>query len=246
MTTTAMRNDWERGVDTQTVRGGRGRHKSAGLGQQLRGQRAPGVHQSSLLAGRADSVTPAPYAKHAPVDAQPDESPERLTTCAGNLDQTGRRLETELADDSKRKQESTTAKADRNILLSREGIAESSTRLSSPQLCTVGWIIALDKELAAARAVLDERHRKPDNFKSTQKTQTPIRGVGLDSTILSSPRSPLEGVVQYDLGKLRSSGKFERVGNLNGPPEILLKRLVTLQYPKMRESGPDGDVRCVT
>ncbi|KAL7944309.1 pfs domain-containing protein [Trichoderma barbatum] len=39
------------------------------------------------------------------------------------------------------------------------------TRLSGPQHYTVGLITALDKELAAATAVLDEEHKKPQNFK---------------------------------------------------------------------------------
>ncbi|KAF9630029.1 nacht and ankyrin domain protein [Lasiodiplodia theobromae] len=42
---------------------------------------------------------------------------------------------------------------------------ESSNRLASPQLYTVGWITALDKELAAATAVLDEEHKRPKGFK---------------------------------------------------------------------------------
>lgn len=45
----------------------------------------------------------------------------------------------------------------------------SSKRLSSPELYTVGWIAALGKELAAARAVLDKKHQKPENFKKHPK-----------------------------------------------------------------------------
>lgn len=42
-------------------------------------------------------------------------------------------------------------------------------RLSDSPLYTVGLIAALDKELAAATAVLDEKHRKPANFKKHLK-----------------------------------------------------------------------------
>ena len=36
--------------------------------------------------------------------------------------------------------------------------------LNSPDLYTVGWIAALPIERAAATAMLDERHDKPQNF----------------------------------------------------------------------------------
>jgi hypothetical protein len=36
--------------------------------------------------------------------------------------------------------------------------------LERGELYTVGWIAALSKELAAALAMLDERHDEPDDF----------------------------------------------------------------------------------
>ncbi|KAL0929878.1 pfs domain-containing protein [Colletotrichum truncatum] len=45
----------------------------------------------------------------------------------------------------------------------------SLKRLSSPQMYTIGWITALDKELTASRAVLDEEHLKPENFRKHSK-----------------------------------------------------------------------------
>nr|XP_036581485.1 pfs domain-containing protein [Colletotrichum truncatum]KAF6789836.1 pfs domain-containing protein [Colletotrichum truncatum] len=42
-------------------------------------------------------------------------------------------------------------------------------RLPSPQMYTIGWITALDKELTAAQAMLDEEHMKPENFRKHPK-----------------------------------------------------------------------------
>lgn len=191
------------------------------------------------------------------------------------------------------------------------------SRLSDPQKYTVGLITALDKELAAATAVLDEEHRKPQKFRKHPKdtnTYTWGRigehnvviaslaagsygtvsaattalsmisslphlrfglmvGIGagvprladkidirLGDVVVSQPTGTSPGVVQYDLGKLNNGGKFERVGHLSAPPEVLLKGLKVLQakhlikesqipgiledmierYPKMREPGENG------
>ncbi|KAF5521492.1 hypothetical protein CGCA056_v006881 [Colletotrichum aenigma] len=45
----------------------------------------------------------------------------------------------------------------------------SLKRLPNPQMYTIGWITALDKELTAAQAVLDEEHQKPENFRKHPK-----------------------------------------------------------------------------
>ncbi|KKP03106.1 hypothetical protein THAR02_04774 [Trichoderma harzianum] len=190
-------------------------------------------------------------------------------------------------------------------------------QLSDPRQYTVGIITALDKELAAAMAVLDEKHRKPHNFKKHPKdtniytwgkigehnvviaslaagsygtvsaattassmiSSLPhIRfglmvGIGagvprladnidirLGDVVVSQPTGTSPGVVQYDLGKLKRDGKFERVGRLSAPPDVLLKGLQTLKaehlmedsqiptiledmvqrYPKMKEPGENG------
>ncbi|KAB2570000.1 uncharacterized protein LTHEOB_2718 [Lasiodiplodia theobromae] len=194
---------------------------------------------------------------------------------------------------------------------------ESSNRLASPQLYTVGWITALDKELAAATAVLDEEHKKPKGFKKHPRDDNNYAwgrigehhvviasmdagrygivsaattamqmvsslphlrfglmvGIGagvprleeginirLGDIVVSQPTGTSPGVVQYDLGKLKTNGKFERVGSPAAPPEVLLKGLTTLkayhrrkgsQIPKILEKmfkendemgkdGPDG------
>jgi nucleoside phosphorylase len=190
-------------------------------------------------------------------------------------------------------------------------------RLSSPQKYTVGWVSGLDKELAAAIAVLDEIHQKPENFKKRPKDSNNyvwgrigehnvviaslpagtygavaasftvasmmsslphlrfglMVGIGagiprleddvdirLGDVVVSQPAGTSPGVVQYDLGKLTSGGKFERTGCLNRPPEVLLHGLATLKahhllqesrvpeilaamiqgYPKLGVAGPDG------
>ncbi|TLD09766.1 hypothetical protein PspLS_11579 [Pyricularia sp. CBS 133598] len=45
----------------------------------------------------------------------------------------------------------------------------SSKQLQSPEMYTIGWIAALDKELTAAQSVLDEEHRRPANFRKQPK-----------------------------------------------------------------------------
>ncbi|KAK1613533.1 hypothetical protein BDP81DRAFT_443734 [Colletotrichum phormii] len=45
----------------------------------------------------------------------------------------------------------------------------SLRRLPNPQMYTIGWITALDKELTVAQAVLDEEHQKPENFRKHPK-----------------------------------------------------------------------------
>ncbi|KAL6690192.1 nucleoside phosphorylase domain-containing protein [Trichoderma pleuroticola] len=84
--------------------------------------------------------------------------------------------------------------------------------------------------------------------------------IRLGDVVVSQPTGTSPGVVQYDLGKLKKDGKFERVGHLSAPPEVLLKGLQVLKakhlmkdseiptiledmvqrYPKMKEPGEDG------
>lgn len=44
-----------------------------------------------------------------------------------------------------------------------------STRLPTYKMYTIGWIAALDKELTAALAMLDETHGQPDDFEQNDK-----------------------------------------------------------------------------
>ncbi|KAK1654137.1 pfs domain-containing protein, partial [Colletotrichum phormii] len=154
------------------------------------------------------------------------------------------------------------------------------------QAYTIGWIAALDKELTAALAMLDERHQQPENFIQNQRdtnsyswgrigahnmiiasladgsyglisaatTATSMIlslphflfglmvGIGagiprleddvdirLGDVVVSRPIDGSPGVVQYDLGKLKANGEFQRVGSLASPPAVLLKGLAKLK-----------------
>ncbi|OAQ67814.1 nacht and ankyrin domain-containing protein [Pochonia chlamydosporia 170] len=92
----------------------------------------------------------------------------------------------------------------------------------------------------------------------------PNRDIRLGDVVVSHPAGTSGGVIQYDMGKLRSSETFERVGQLDAPPEVLLKRLqflraahrlqgsripsilkeMTDEYPKLCEEQ-DGDAAFV-
>jgi nucleoside phosphorylase len=53
--------------------------------------------------------------------------------------------------------------------------------------------------------------------------------IRLGDIVVSQPSDTLGGVVQYDLGKVLSDGRFTRTGMLNRPPKVLLTALATLQ-----------------
>ncbi|OMP81756.1 hypothetical protein BK809_0002751 [Diplodia seriata] len=162
----------------------------------------------------------------------------------------------------------------------------SQIRLPSSQQYTVGWIVALHIEQAAAQAVLDERHEKPEGFmKHPRDTNNyswgrikqhniviaslgagrygtvsaaatamsmvsslphlrfglmvgigagvPRLDEGIDirlgDVVVSVPGGKSSGVVKYDLGKRRTDGRFERVGCLDSPPDVLLKGVDSLR-----------------
>lgn len=152
---------------------------------------------------------------------------------------------------------------------------------------TVGWVCALPVELAAAIAMLDEKHENAireagnndenvyclgsvaghnvvivclpaghigNNPAATVATQLRaafkgIRfglmvGIGggvpsaeadirLGDVVVSHPQWGLGGVVQYDFGR-KTPNKFERIGSLNAPPQILLSAVNTV---RAREVG---------
>ncbi|KAK1512120.1 pfs domain-containing protein [Colletotrichum tamarilloi] len=159
-------------------------------------------------------------------------------------------------------------------------------RLPDFQAYNIGWIAALDKELTAALAMLDERHQQPENFIQNQRDTNSyswgrigahnviiaslaegsyglvsaattansmilslpqIRfglmvGIGagipriengidirLGDVVVSRPTDGSSGVIQYDLGKLKGNGEFQRVGSLAPPPAVLLKGLAKLK-----------------
>lgn len=51
---------------------------------------------------------------------------------------------------------------------------------------------------------------------------TPERDIRLGDVVVSVPQGKLGGVVQYDFGKRLSDSRFQRTGQLNAPPEVLL------------------------
>ncbi|RAO66282.1 uncharacterized protein BHQ10_002294 [Talaromyces amestolkiae] len=51
---------------------------------------------------------------------------------------------------------------------------------------------------------------------------TPERDIRLGDVVVSVPQGKLGGVVQYDFGKRLSNSRFQRTGQLNAPPEVLL------------------------
>jgi nucleoside phosphorylase len=55
------------------------------------------------------------------------------------------------------------------------------------------------------------------------------RDIRLGDIVISQPTGQSGGVIQYDLGKVKTAGQFQRIGNLNMPPEALLKALAKLQ-----------------
>lgn len=53
--------------------------------------------------------------------------------------------------------------------------------------------------------------------------------IRLGDVVVSVPTGEHPGVVQYDLGKKKDNGRFERVGALNRPPEVLLSGINKLR-----------------
>ena len=60
--------------------------------------------------------------------------------------------------------------------------------------------------------------------------------IRLGDVVVSRPHQTHGGVVQYDFGKATASG-FERTGNLNSPPTILLNALSNLRANHVREKS---------
>jgi hypothetical protein len=53
--------------------------------------------------------------------------------------------------------------------------------------------------------------------------------VRLDDVVVSRPSDTYSGVVQYDYGKTVRGGRFQQVGTLNKPPQILLNAIAHLE-----------------
>jgi nucleoside phosphorylase len=74
---------------------------------------------------------------------------------------------------------------------------ESTTRLSTCQLYSVGWISALDKELAAATAMLDVIHQKPIGFKKHPRDENSYEwgSIGDHNIVIASLPSGRYGTI---------------------------------------------------
>lgn len=64
---------------------------------------------------------------------------------------------------------------------------------------------------------------------------TQERDIRLGDVVVSVPRDRLGGVVQYDFGKRLPNGRFERTGQLNAPPKVLLGAIPEI---KRRHNDP--------
>lgn len=173
-------------------------------------------------------------------------------------------------------------------------MSSSQTQLQNPKLYQIGWITALPVELAAAKGMLEEQHKKPVEFKKhptddNQYTWGAIRehrvviaslpkgrygnvsaattalhmraslphlkfcllvGIGagvpdpengkdvrLGDVVVSLPNGTSPGVVQYDFGKIRPNGRYERAGTLASPPTTLLNGIGNLESEHMMQGG---------
>ncbi|KAF3921224.1 hypothetical protein ABW21_db0204728 [Orbilia brochopaga] len=58
---------------------------------------------------------------------------------------------------------------------------------------------------------------------------TETADIRLGDVVVSKPTGTLGGVVQFDIGKTLSNGRFERTGALNKPPQVVLTALSSLQ-----------------
>ena len=56
-----------------------------------------------------------------------------------------------------------------------------------------------------------------------------IHNIRLGDVVISKPDKTSGGVVQYDFGKTKQEGRFERTGSLNSPPQVLLNAVSNLQ-----------------
>lgn len=66
--------------------------------------------------------------------------------------------------------------------------------------------------------------------------------IRLGDVVVSQPTDTFGGVIQYDIGKMSSSGPIERKGMLHRPPRILLTALATLQAHHSTEDSRVGEI----
>ncbi|KAF9639966.1 pfs domain-containing protein [Lasiodiplodia theobromae] len=61
--------------------------------------------------------------------------------------------------------------------------------------------------------------------------------IRLGDVVVSKPSGEHGGVVQYDMGKFRTSGRFERTGTLKKPPTLLLTTIGNLQAEHLQRGS---------
>jgi hypothetical protein len=66
---------------------------------------------------------------------------------------------------------------------------------------------------------------------------TQICGLRLGDVVMSDASIEHGGVVQYDLGKTESIGRYEQTGSLNAPPAVLLKLLSSVRSDHFQDRG---------
>ncbi|OTB16754.1 hypothetical protein K445DRAFT_331510 [Daldinia sp. EC12] len=65
------------------------------------------------------------------------------------------------------------------------------------------------------------------------------RDIRLGDVVVSIPQGRLGGVVQYDFGKRLLGGQFQRIGQLNSPPKLLLGLIQEMQRRYTDPRKPD-------
>jgi hypothetical protein len=63
--------------------------------------------------------------------------------------------------------------------------------------------------------------------------------IRLGDVVVSQPKDGFGGVIQYDLGKTLQSGRFQRNGQLNAPPEKLLGVIPAIRRLYIDKKKPD-------
>lgn len=65
----------------------------------------------------------------------------------------------------------------------------------------------------------------------------PSNNVRLGDVVVSTPTETYPGVVQWDFGRAREGGRFQRIGALNSPPNFLLTALTKMESQHQMEGS---------
>lgn len=71
---------------------------------------------------------------------------------------------------------------------------------------------------------------------------SPRADIRLGDIVVSKPTPVSSGVVQYDYGKALRDGRFQRTGQLNKPPPILLKAIAQMESDQMTGKRVVGEI----